>query len=158
VNGRVTQRAAAGFALVALVAGAASCTSDPVSDPAADLATYVPQMEQICTDADAARQAVAEPVEDVGVAAYTAQIAAVLRAEADRARALSAPSDLDADHRAFVQNTDDQAAAWELLATTSPSETAEFGQIQTEILELTLGRNDLAADMGLDPGCLVGTG
>lgn len=141
-----------------MVVAVASCASESIADPAADLATYIPMMERVCADAETARQAVAAPAGDADVATFAAQIAALLRAEADQARALPAPSDLDADHRAFVQNTDDQAAAWELLASTPPSETAEFGQIQTEILELTLGRNDLAAEMGLDPGCVVGTG
>ena len=92
-----------------------------------------------------------------GVAAFASTVADILTRQADAARALRPPSDLDDDHRAFVQNTADQAARWATLATTSPEDAEQFGVIQTAILELTLGRDDLATDMDV-PDCRVQPG
>ena len=85
-------------------------------------------------------------------AGYTGVLAIrmlVPAAQAEQARALTAPQELDADHRAFVQNTADQSARWAALAATPADDAVAFGALRTEILQLTLGRDDLAVEMGV---------
>ena len=134
--------------LIALVFALAACTSDPVDEVSVE--DYRTQLTTVCTNATASRLSLTEPTDSGEVAAFALNVAAMVDAEAEQARALSAPNELDADHRAFVQNTADQAARWRLLATTSPDDIEAFGSLQTEILELTLGRDDLTSEMGID--------
>ena len=135
-----------------LVALAAGCASD--AEPASDPADYRVELATICTASNAARATLTDPVDDAGVAAFARSVADVLTREADAARALRAPDDLDDDHRAFVQNTADQAARWTSLATTPIDDADEFGALQTDILQLTLGRDDLATTMEI-PACRI---
>jgi hypothetical protein len=108
-------------------------------------------MASVCTEAFAVRQALTEPTDSAEVTAFASEVATALDNEADEARRLAAPRELDSDHRAFVQNTADQAVAWQALAAVAPEDTDAFGALQTEILQLTLGRDELAAEMGLEP-------
>ncbi len=145
-------RAAALFAVSATATVLAGCASDAA--PATDPADYRAELTAICVASSAEREAVADPVDDAGVATFARAVADVLTREADAARALQSPDDLDDDHRAFVQNTADQAAQWTSLATTPTSDSEQFGALQTTILELTLGRDDLATAMDV-PACRV---
>ena len=140
------------LAMSAAVAVASGCASDtaPVSDPA----DYRGELAAICVASSAERSALVDPVDDAGVASFARAVADVLTRQADAARALRSPDDLDDDHRAFVQNTADQAAQWSSLATTPSDEADQFGALQTNILELTLGRDDLATAMDI-PACRV---
>lgn len=143
------------FALVLAGAGfGAACTSEPTLG--VDAGDYRASLAALCTASAQERAALAAP-DGAGVAAFAGTVADILTRQADAARALRPPSDLDADHRAFVQNTADQAARWSSLATTSPDDAEQFGVIQTAILELTLGRDDLAAEMDV-PACRVPPG
>jgi hypothetical protein len=131
---------------------AAGCTSDAA--PASDPADYRADLTAICVASSAEQSVLADPVDDAGVASFARAVADVLTRQADAARALQSPDDLDDDHRAFVQNTADQAAQWSNLATTPSDDAGQFGAIQTNILELTLGRDDLATAMDV-PACRV---
>lgn len=128
-----------------MIAVLAGCASDAA--PTADPAEYRAELTAICVASGAERIALADPVDDAGVASFARSVADVLEREAEAARALQAPDDLDDDHRAFVQNTSDQAARWTLLATTPTDDAEAFGALQTDILQLTLGRDDLATAM-----------
>jgi hypothetical protein len=139
-------------AMSATVAVAAGCASDAA--PASDPADYRAELAAICVASSAERSALADPVDDAGVASFARAVADVLTRQADAARALQSPEDLDDDHRAFVQNTADQAARWTSLATTPSDDADQFGALQTNILELTLGRDDLATAMDV-PACRV---
>ncbi len=141
------------FALTVAIAGiGASCTSGPTT-LGVDADDYRAELAALCTASMQERAGLAAP-DGSGVAAFAGTVADILTRQADAARALRPPSDLDDDHRAFVQNTADQAARWTNLAMTSPDDAEQFGVIQTEILELTLGRDDLAAEMDV-PDCRV---
>lgn len=136
-------------ALVTLVAvSAAGCADDP--EPTVDPAAYRAAVEEICTATIAAQGQLVEPVDAAGVAPFADDVAALLEAEAELLRAVQPPAELAADHRAFVQNTDDQAGRWAALATTPTGDTAAFGAVRTELLQLGLGRDDLAVEMGVD--------
>lgn len=137
--------------LLALATVGTACTSDAA--PGVNAADYRAALTSLCT-ASAEERSVLAPPDDAGVAAFARSVADILTRQADAARALQPPSELDDDHRAFVQNTADQAGQWTSLATTSPDDAEQFGAIQTAILELTLGRDDLATEMDV-PECRV---
>lgn len=139
--------------LLALTSVGAACASD--APLVADTGDYREALTALCTTSAEERSALAPP-DDTNVAEFTSSVADILTRQADAARALRPPNDLDADHRAFVQNTADQATQWALLSATSPEDTEQFGVLQTAILELTLGRDDLATEMDV-PGCRVQT-
>lgn len=139
---------------VASLAGGAGCTDDPPAP--IDPATYLAEINSICAASRTEQDALTAPSDDAGVETFSLTVADVLTREADAAREVRAPEQFDDDHRALVQNTADQASAWARLATTAPTDPA-FGEIQTEILQLTLGRDDLANEMGLD-ACLTTSG
>ena len=136
----------------ATAAMAVGCASDAA--PATDPADYRAELTAICVASSAERLALTDPLDDAGVASFARAVADVLTREADAARALRSPDDLDDDHRAFVQNTADQAARWTSLATTTTDDADQFGALQTDILEFTLGRDDLATAMDI-PACRV---
>ena len=125
----------------------AGCASEAA--PAVDASAYRAELAAICVASNAERLAIADPLDQAGVANFARSVADVLTRQAEAARALRSPDDLDDDHRAFVQNTADQAAAWTSLAITPSSDTEQFGALQTTILELTLGRDDLATEMDI---------
>ncbi len=132
-----------------------SCSSEAA--PAADPAAYRAELTAICAISATERDALVEPADDLGVGDFARSVADLLGREAEAARALRPPDDLDADHRSFVQNTADQAARWTALADAPATDPELFGQIQTDILELTLGRDDLSTAMDV-PGCRVAGG
>jgi hypothetical protein len=136
---------------LAIAAVGAGCTTDAA--PGADPADYRAALASLCTASATERSALDQP-DDAGVATFARAVADILTLQADTARALRPPKDLDDDHRAFVQNTADQASRWTGLATTSPEDVEQFGALQTAILELTLGRDDLATAMDV-PECRV---
>lgn len=139
--------------VVALMLAGTGCTSG--AEQTSSGADYRDELAAVCVTTSAARATLlesAEPRDDPG---FALSVAGMLSDEADAARALRAPEDLDADHRAFVQNTADQAALWTKLAATPPEDTSSFGELQTEILQLILGRDDLAGEIGV-PECQVG--
>ena len=142
--GRQTQ-AAAMLAMSTTVMMTVGCASDEA--PVVDSASYRGELAAICIASNAEQSAIADPLDQAGVASFARSVADVLTRQAEAARALRAPDDLDDNHRAFVQNTADQAAEWTRLAATPSSDSAQFGALQTAILELTLGRDDLITAM-----------
>lgn len=134
-------------AAVVCGSGAAACTSAP--DEALAPADYRRAVEAVCTTTSNARDQLAEPIETADVAEFAGNVAELLNDEADSIRTIRPPDELDDDHRAFVQNTADQAKRWTTLATTPPTDTAAFGSLTDEIAALSFGRDDLAAQMQL---------
>ena len=144
-------RAASCLLVLVFAAVSQACTSD--ATPGADAGDYRVTLTSLCT-ASAEERAALAPPDGASVAPFARSVADILTRQADAARVLRPPADLDDDHRAFVQNTADQAGEWTSLATTSPDDAEQFGAIQTAILELTLGRDDLATEMDV-PGCRI---
>ena len=132
---------------VVLAAAAVACAEEPPADMSAG--EYRTAVDAICTATTARLDALAPPADEQGVAAFATAVSGALGEEADLTRDLAVPDDLAADHRSFVRNTDEQSAGWSDLAAT-PTGDAAFGDLDRSIGELTLGRNDLAAEMGLD--------
>ncbi len=120
----------------------ASCASEPA--PLTD-ADYLADLEAICADTTAVIDALPTPPGQIAVADFATSAAAALGNEAERARALDVPDDLDDDHRAFIRNTDEQSAAWRTIATASDD---DLGALTVRVGELVRGRNDLVDAMG----------
>lgn len=126
--------------LIAMMA-VASCASEPTSVTRAD---YLDGLQRICDDTTATIDQLPQPPEQISVVDFATSASDALVDEADRARALDVPDDLAADHRAFVLNTDEQAAAWRAIAA-APD---EIDAPTTRLGELVRGRNDLADEIG----------
>lgn len=136
-----------GRALVVVVALAA-CSSEPAPITAAE---YLADLEAVCAEVTGELEALPRPPEAIAAADFATSAASALTNEAERMRRLDPPSELAADHRAIVRNTDDQASAWRTIA----ADTGDLGSVTTHIGELVRGRNDLADEMGA-PGCRRG--
>ena len=145
---------------MAVVGGATAtgCVSDPIADEVT-VAGYAARMTEICADTRRVLAQLGTPPTEISTVDFANEVARLLATEADAARAATAPPDLDDDHRAFVQNTDQQVTAWRALAdiaATASDDSAALGEARTRIGELTLGRDDLAAEMGLE-ACRAGS-
>ena len=131
----------------------ATCGSDGsgASSASVEAEQYVRMMEEACSATEVSLAALPEPTEATMVD-FATQAAAVIADEAERLRAIEPPDDGADDHRAFIANTDQQAARWGEVAVTSPGDQAALDRLIVEIGQLTLGRDELALEMGLD-GC-----
>lgn len=150
--------AAAVVAAAALTAGCAAATDDPITFDG-----YVAELEAICTATTDRLLALPEAPEQIAVADLATSAAEILDDEAARVDRLAVPdsnelgdqadldADLDGDHRAFVRNTREQAAAWRTVAAGGDDLAAA-----TEVIaQLVGGRNELSRSMGVD-GCVRG--
>jgi hypothetical protein len=145
------------LALSALLVGASllmACTTSPNgSEPTEQ--DYLRALEAICVETSDALDALPDPPDQITVREFATDAAGLLDAEADAVRRLRAPDELDADHRAFIRNTDEQSAAWRDLSSAGADDADRFVALTTRIAELVLGRNDLAGEMGA-AGCRRG--
>ena len=126
----------------------AACASEPVEVTPAD---YLADLQEICTDTTATLDALPRPPEQISVADFATSAASALSNEAEQARALEAPGEIEDDHRTFVRNTDEQAAAWRAIAVAGD----DIGELTIRIGELIRGRNDLVDEMAA-PVCRRG--
>ncbi|MET0908031.1 MAG: hypothetical protein ABWZ99_01070 [Ilumatobacteraceae bacterium] len=143
----------AGTALAALSIGACSDAADP--PPTA--AEYLVELEAVCAETAAQLAALPDPPDGITVTEFATQASSILTGEAERLRALDAPADLDADHRALIGNDEDQAAGWSDVAAAASGDSAALAEITTTIQSLNLGRNDLVTELGA-PGCVRSPG
>ena len=120
---------------------AAACASEPVEVTDAE---YLAGLEAVCADTTATLDALPRPPEQIAVADFAVSAANALDEEAERARSLDVPDELAADHRAFVRNTDEQAAAWRAISTTEQAD-EQFGELTVRVVD----------EMGA-PGCRRG--
>jgi len=129
----------------------AACAPAESTEPTQD--EYAAAMEATCRDTVAELDALGTPPEESAHAEFALAAAMIIGGEAERARRIEPPDEAEDDHRAFIANTDDQASRWQELAVVAPGDAEELGRVSTEIAQLTLGRDELAQQMGL-PGCL----
>jgi hypothetical protein len=135
--------------VVALLVTLAACADEPAPVTEAD---YLADLQEICADTTDTIDALPQPPEEIPVAAFAASAASTLDNEAERARALEVPDGIADDHRAFVRNTDEQAATWRAIAEAADD---ELDELVVRVGELIRGRNDLVLEMGA-PGCRRG--
>jgi hypothetical protein len=136
---------------VALAINVGACASEPAPVSEAD---YLADLQEVCAATTETLEALPQPPEQISVADFATSAASALDSEAERARSLEVPDEIGGDHRAFVLNTDGQAAAWRAVATAG-DDTAALDELTVRIGELIRGRNDLVDDMGA-PGCRRG--
>jgi len=129
----------------------AACASEPAEVTAGE---YLVDLQSICVTTTATLDALPQPPEQISVADFATSAAGALDNEAERARALDVPTDLAADHRAFVLNTDEQVVAWRAIATVG-DDGARLDELTVRVGELIRGRNDLVDEMGA-PDCRRG--
>jgi hypothetical protein len=129
----------------------AACGSESAPVTEAD---YLADLQSICVSTTATLDALPQPPEQISVADFATSAAGALDNEAERARALDVPGELDDDHRAFVRNTDEQVVAWQSIATVG-DDSARLDELTVRIGELIRGRNDLVDEMGA-PDCRRG--
>lgn len=143
--------------MVALAAlSGAGCAADE-EEPAATRESYLDSLADICRGTTEALDALPRPPTGISTADFADEAARLLAAEADAVRRLDPPDEVEDDHRAFVLNTDDQSSAWLEVAGTDQSDADALATATTVIGELTLGRNDLAEEMGVGD-CARGAG
>jgi hypothetical protein len=142
-------RVRAAVVLIGLLLTVAACSSEPAPVTEAD---YLVELQAICADTTSTIDALPRPPEEIPVAAFATSAASALDNEAERVRALDVPAEVADDHRAFVRNTDEQAAAWRAISTAGDD---ELDELTVRVGELIRGRNDLAEEMGA-PGCRRG--
>jgi hypothetical protein len=132
---------------VALVATLAACADETPPVTAAD---YRTALGAICAESTERLEALPPAPDQIAVVDLATSVASILDNEAARAERLEVPDDdvVEADHRAFVRNTDEQADAWRVLTTADADVVATTDLIR----QLVAGRNDLVADMGV-AGC-----
>jgi len=148
---RRRRRAGATWAGIVVLATAAAGCGDPGADEPTP-AEYAEEMTAICVDTAATLDALPAPPEEISFVDFATEAAVALENEAELARVVDPPDDLADDHRAFIANTDEQADAWRSLAATAPDDTDGLNALSERIAALTLGRDDLSVEMGLD-GC-----
>lgn len=136
-------------AVIVAITVATSCTSEPAPVTPAD---YLADLQEICADTTVTLEALPRPPEQITVAEFATSAASALDSESERARALDVPTEIGEDHRAFIRNTDEQAATWRSIATASEE---QLGELTVLVGELIRGRNDLVDEMGA-PGCRRG--
>ena len=133
------------------IAFLAACGSEAAPVTEAD---YLADLQSICVDTTATLDAIPQPPEQISVADFATSAAGALDNEAEQARALGVPDEIDGDHRAFVRNTDEQVVAWRAIATVG-DDSARLDELTVRIGELVRGRNDLVDEMGAT-GCRRG--
>ncbi len=147
-----------GSIVLGFVAALASCSSDGGPAPTAE--GYLAELGSVCAGTATALGALPDPPDGITVADFATQASSILRDEAEAIRALSAPDELDDDHRALIRNDEEQAAAWTDLAVTGGGtgvDAASLNDLTTTIAELNFGRDDLVTEMGA-PSCVRTSG
>ena len=134
-------------ALVVLVTSA-GCTSDGGS-VVVDGEAYVSAMEEICTGTGERLDALPEPPEQIRPTDWATEVAGILRSEATDADGLVVTGELRAAHRDYVSTVGDLADAYDTLATALTDDAESIGPVRDEITSLSLGRDDVADQLGL---------
>jgi hypothetical protein len=157
------RRARGGGLVVAVCLVAAGCADAETPVTRAD---YLSDLQAICASTTAELDALPEPPELISVADFATSAADSLEREAQRVDRLVVPgpddpdgddpaTDPDGDHRAFVRNTLDQAAAWRAIAQADRAGSDDISDSTELIAQLVGGRNELAEQMNA-PECVRG--
>lgn len=118
-----------------------------------DASLYPAAMTDICSATDEELAELPSPGDGIAEADWAAEVSRVLEGEAEALGEIGAVGEVRTDHRTFVTNTRDQAAQWSLLSTAIGDADPEgIDAARTEILELSRGRIELAAELGVS-GC-----
>lgn len=132
-------------------AGEAGQDRDGPSPLGADF--YPAAVTDICAATDERLAELPTPGEGIAEADWADEVARVIESEADALGDVGTISDVREDHRSFIANTRDQAAAWSALSDAIEAGDADgVDTARTELLELSGGRIELASELGIG-GC-----
>lgn len=134
------------FAVLGAVA--AACATE---EPEPTVADYVSAMHDICRSTDARLDALGTPPDDINPGDWAREVGLALRAEFESAGALIVVSSVGEQHRRLIRTTTDLSQAYSDLGDAIDTG-AEISVLNTEITQLSLGRDDLAVELGL-PEC-----
>ncbi|BAN04031.1 hypothetical protein YM304_37170 [Ilumatobacter coccineus YM16-304] len=138
---------------VVAAVGTGACQSSG-SDTAALVGDgYVEAIETICADTNARLDALPSPPDGISATDWADEVALAFGAESERTRDLLVDGSLRSTHLDFATTTSELAGRYRALSTTIVDDPDGIGAISTEITELTLGRNDLASELGVN-GCV----
>jgi hypothetical protein len=110
---------------------------------------YIEMMDAACVVTSSELAALPTPPGEISTPDFATLAATAIENEAERARTIEPPEDLAADHRAFVANTDEQASRWREIGQLPADQEEGLNRLSGEIAQLTLGRDDLATEMGI---------
>lgn len=144
---RRTQRTAALLAGVLLVSSACQSSGSDAT-PLIDSA-YVAATDAVCADTNGRLDALPAPPDGISATDWANEIALAFSAEAERTGDLLVDRSIRGTHLDFVTTTAELADRYRTLSETVVADPDGIGEISTEITELSLGRNDLAAELGL---------
>lgn len=140
------------LAVVATV-GTVACQSSGDDTAALTGDAYVTATEAICADTNERLDALPSPPDGISATDWADEVALAFGAESERTRDLLVDGEFRSTHLDFVTTTTELADRYRALSATITDDPDGIGAISTEITELTLGRNDLALELGLD-GCV----
>jgi|GEM_PF-5329901 len=143
--------------IVAFVLATAACTNttDASGDDVADdgrlaASSYPEQMNGACVAANDLLRALPTPPSQISDTDWAGEVARIIGGEAAAFDRITVSPTLRDDHRALVLNTEQQSEQWaSVSAALGSDDQAAVGELSAEIGALTLGRNDLAIEMGL---------
>ncbi len=146
--------------VIAIAAVGCSTTSDTGEAgrdedgaPALDANFYPAAVSRVCAATDERLAGLPSPGDGISEADWAAEVGMALDAEADSLGDVGTISAVREDHRTFVTNTRDQAAQWSALSgAIAAGDATGIDAARTEILELSGGRIELAAELGIG-GC-----
>ncbi len=138
---------------IAIIAGLAVATtacqsSGPENTPLLG-ADYVAAADAICADTNARLDALPSPPDGISATDWATEIALAFGAESERSGDLLVDSSIRGTHLDFVTTTTELADRYRALSVTIVDDPDGIADVSTEITELSLGRNDLAAELGL---------
>lgn len=137
-------------AALAVTLALGACGSEPPAEVTAD--EYLATLDALCAQTNATLADIPAPPEQISVAEFARSAAGALDNEASRMRRLDVPDEFEADHRALIRNTEEQAAAWSAISNRTDADEDDLVDTTTLIAQLLLGRDDLLTEMGAT-GC-----
>lgn len=138
------------LAFATLGIAASACTSSGSGSTALIGSAYVTATDLICADTNSRLDALPSPPDGISATDWADEVALAFSAESQRTGDLLVDSSIRGTHLDFVTTTSELADRYSTLSATITNDPDSIGAISTEVTELTLGRNDLAAELGLD--------
>ncbi len=121
------------------------------TDGRVDAARYPAEMAEICDATRLSIEALPSPPDRIRRVDWAREVARLLSSQAASFAALAVSGDLAEDHRSLTANAERTAGEWATIADALERDDAEaISAATTEIGALTLGRDDLLDEMGVD--------
>ncbi|MEP1122987.1 MAG: hypothetical protein ABJH68_03735 [Ilumatobacter sp.] len=133
--------------------GTGEAGEDEDGAPTLDANFYPAAVSEICASTDERLAELPSPGDGISETDWASEVGMALDAEAESLGDVGTISTVREDHRTFVTNTRDQAAQWNALSEAiAAGDATGIDAARTEILELSRGRIELAAELGIG-GC-----